>query len=95
MYDTAEKALRYALDSIRYEDVKKADVVIKELEKQIDEQEKQYRRNHIERLNSGECDPEKGVIFIDILSNLERVGDHSHNIAYFTRDIVALSEKKQ
>ena len=91
MYDTAEKALAYALDSIRHEDVQKADTVIKELEQQIDAQEKQYRKNHIERLNKGECDPEKGVIFIDFLSNLERIGDHSHNIAYFTRDIVALS----
>jgi phosphate:Na+ symporter len=92
MYDTVEKALVYALDSIRYEDVKKADEVIYVLEKQIDEQEKQYRRNHIDRLNRGECDPEKGVIFIDILSNLERIGDHSHNIACFTRDIVSLSK---
>ncbi|GHV35470.1 Na/Pi cotransporter [Synergistales bacterium] len=92
MYDTVEKALTYALDSIRYEDVKKADEVIQVLEKKIDEQEKQYRRNHIDRLNRGECDPEKGVVFIDILSNLERIGDHSHNIACFTRDIVALSK---
>ncbi|GHS96395.1 Na/Pi cotransporter [Synergistales bacterium] len=92
MYDTVEKALTYALDSIRYEDVKKADEVIQVLEKKIDEQEKQYRRNHIDRLNRGECNPEKGVIFIDILSNLERIGDHSHNIACFTRDIVSLSK---
>ena len=92
MYDTAEKAIVYALDSIRHEDVKKANIVIKDLEKQIDAQEKQYRKNHIERLNSGICDPEKGIIFIDILSNLERIGDHSHNIAYFTHDIVGLSK---
>lgn len=92
MYDTAEKALVYALDSIRHEDAVKADIVIKELEEQIDAQEKQYRKNHIERLNSGECNPERGVIFIDVLNNLERIGDHSHNIAYFTRDIVSLSK---
>ena len=91
MYDTVEKALTYALDSLRYEDVKKADIVIKELEHQVDAQEKQYRKNHVDRLNRGECDPERGVIFIDILSNLERIGDHGHNIAYFTHDIVALA----
>jgi phosphate:Na+ symporter len=91
MYDTVEKALSHALDSIRHEDVRKANLVIKELERKIDAQEKQYRKNHIERLNSGECNPEKGIIFIDVLSNLERIGDHSHNIAYFTCDIVALS----
>ncbi|MCL2010611.1 MAG: Na/Pi cotransporter family protein [Synergistaceae bacterium] len=93
MYDNVEKALVYSLDSIRREDVKKAGVVIDELETQIDAQEKQFRRNHIERLNAGECNPEKGIIFIDVLINLERIGDHCHNIAYFTRDIVALSRR--
>ncbi|MDR2137533.1 MAG: Na/Pi cotransporter family protein, partial [Synergistaceae bacterium] len=95
MYDTVEMALNHALDSLKYEDLGKADYVIKELEQQIDTQEKQYRKNHIERLNRGECDPEKGVSFIDILSNLERIGDHSHNIAFFTHDIVALSRQPQ
>jgi phosphate:Na+ symporter len=92
MYDTASKAVDYAMQSLQYEDVKKADYVIDDLERRIDDQQKLYRKNHIERLNRGECDPEKGVIFIDILSNLERIGDHSHNIAYFTRDIVFLSQ---
>ena len=95
MYDTVEKALAYALDSLKYEDLKKADCVIDDLEKRIDVQEKQYRKNHIERLNRGECNPEKGVTFIDVLSNLERIGDHSHNIAFFTRDIVSLSHTPQ
>jgi phosphate:Na+ symporter len=93
MYGTVEKALNYALDSLKYEDLEKADYVIKDLEMRIDAQEKQYRKNHIGRLNRGECDPEKGVSFIDILSNLERIGDHSHNIAYFTHDIVTLSRQ--
>jgi phosphate:Na+ symporter len=93
MFNTVEKALNYALDSLKYEDLQKADCVIKELEMKIDAQEKHYRKNHIERLNRGECDPEKGVSFIDILSNLERIGDHSHNIAYFTHDIVTLSKQ--
>ncbi|MDR1622133.1 MAG: Na/Pi cotransporter family protein, partial [Synergistaceae bacterium] len=93
MFGTVEKALDYALDSLKHEDLKKADYVIKELEMRIDAQEKQYRKNHVERLNRGECDPEKGVSFIDILSNLERIGDHSHNIAFFTHDIVALSRQ--
>ena len=68
-----------------------ADRVIKDLENQIDDQERQYRKNHIERLNHGLCDPEKGVDFIDLLGNLERIGDHSHNIAYYIHDIVKLS----
>lgn len=93
MFDTVEQAVTYSLDSIRHEDTLRANHVIKELETRIDQQEKQYRKNHIARLNTGECNPEKGVLFIDILSNLERIGDHSHNIAYFTNDIVSLTSK--
>ena len=91
MFDTAEQAVSCALLSLKSEDTAKADYVIHDLENRIDSQEKQYRRNHIDRLNRGECNPEKGVHFIDILSNLERIGDHSHNIAYFTRDIASVN----
>ena len=94
MFDTAEQALSCALLSLRTEDTAKADYVIHDLEDRIDSQEKRYRRNHIDRLNRGECDPEKGVHFIDILSNLERIGDHSHNIAYFTRDIASVNAQE-
>ncbi len=52
-----------------------------EMEGKIDVTEQAYRDNHIKRLGRGECDPRAGVIFLDILSNLERAGDHSHNIA--------------
>lgn len=91
MFDTSEKALDTALESLKLEDVKKADMVIFQIENKIDAQEKQYRKNHIDRLNKGECDPEKGVNFIDLLGNLERIGDHSNNIAGYTRDIKALN----
>ena len=80
--------------SLKNEDASKADYVIRDLENRIDNQEKQYRKNHIDRLNRGECNPEKGVHFIDILSNLERIGDHSHNIAYFTRDIASVNAQE-
>ena len=91
MFDTSEKAVTTALASLKAEDTAQADLVIHTLEDRIDAQERQYRKNHLERLNSGKCDPERGVNFIDLLGNLERVGDHSHNIAYYTHDIVKLS----
>lgn len=49
--------------------------------------EKQLRLNHIKRLNEGSCDPSSGVIFLDLLANLERVGDHSFNIASYVLNI--------
>ncbi|NLZ53524.1 MAG: Na/Pi cotransporter family protein [Thermoanaerobacteraceae bacterium] len=52
-------------------------------EEEIDMMEKKLRLNHIKRLNEGSCNPSSGVIFLDLLTNLERVGDHSFNIASY------------
>ncbi|MBQ9433597.1 MAG: Na/Pi cotransporter family protein [Synergistaceae bacterium] len=91
MYDTTNQAITLAMSSIQKEDASEAWEVIRDLEKKIDSQERTYRKNHIDRLNRGECDPEKGVNFITLLSNLERIGDHSNNVAGYTLDIIALN----
>ena len=44
--------------------------------------EKELQKKHIERLTRGECTPEAGMIFSDLVSGLERVADHATNIAY-------------
>ena len=93
MYDTTNEAIRLSLSSIEKEDASEAWTVIRDIEKKIDSQERTYRKKHIDRLNKGECDPEKGVNFITLLSNLERIGDHSNNIAGYTLDILALHKK--
>lgn len=51
------------------------------MEDQIDEMERVLRKRHIYRLNRGECSGTAGIVFADIISNLERVGDHAANIA--------------
>lgn len=53
----------------------------KELENEVDLMERELRKNHINRLNSGKCHAGSGVLFLDVISNLERIGDHSHNIS--------------
>ncbi|MBQ3446693.1 MAG: Na/Pi cotransporter family protein, partial [Synergistaceae bacterium] len=93
MYDTTNLALDKSLSSIQHEDSAQAWEVIRDIEKRIDGQERTYRKKHIDRLNRGECDPEKGVNFITLLSNLERIGDHSNNIAGYTLDILAINSK--
>lgn len=52
-----------------------------EKENQIDKMERKLRKKHILRLNDGLCSGQAGVIFVDITSNLERIGDHAVNIA--------------
>lgn len=55
---------------------------IKHLEEAIDEKEKELQQKHIERLASNECTPEAGALFSEIVSGLERIGDHATNIAF-------------
>ncbi|MBC7248155.1 MAG: Na/Pi cotransporter family protein [Actinobacteria bacterium] len=50
----------------------------------VDEMASRFRRNHLQRLNRGECDGAAGVVFLDTLSNLERIGDLSNNVGHVT-----------
>ncbi len=42
--------------------------------------EDEYRNNHIVRLNTGECAVQPGLVFIDMLHNFEKIGDHTYNV---------------
>lgn len=50
-------------------------------EEGIDKLEEELRQNHIHRLNQGKCWPSSGVVYVEMLSNLQRVAAHSANIA--------------
>lgn len=50
-------------------------------EEKIDELQAAYRKAHIRRLNEGICNGSNGAVFLDMLVNLERIGDHCRNIA--------------
>ena len=52
-----------------------------QFEDAIDTTEELLRNNHIRRLNTGECTVISGLIFIDLLHNLEKIGDHCFNMA--------------
>ncbi|MEG2936627.1 MAG: Na/Pi cotransporter family protein [Clostridium sp.] len=54
---------------------------IEAIESNIDALEDEFRNNNIKRLSAKQCTASSGVIFFDLLSNLERVGDHANNIA--------------
>jgi phosphate:Na+ symporter len=51
------------------------------LEESIDQLEEALRNNHISRLNTGECAVMQGLIFIDMLHNFEKIGDHTYKVA--------------
>ena len=57
-------------------------------EDMVDNMEDELREKHIDRLSKGLCQTESGVIFLDIVSNLERISDHATNIAeYVTKEV--------
>lgn len=93
MMDLSEKAVRLSVEALDTADDMKAKQVLK-LEDEIDAMERDLRKRHIDRLNQGVCNPGAGVIFIDILSNLERVGDHANNIALIVKDINVIRGKE-
>ncbi len=89
-YDTLEvyKVALNAIKTISRDDCTR----VIEGDNKIDEMYKNLRKNHIDRLNNYICEPKAGVIFLDIIGNLERIGDHSSNIA---EAILEAVEKKK
>ena len=61
---------------------------VNKIEMEVDFLEDELREKHIERLVNGKCNPEAGTLFLDIISNLERISDHATNLAeYITKEI--------
>lgn len=80
MYNKVLSTYTYALESMRTSDVDLACKVIK-MEEQVDIMEKSCRLNHMRRLNNNMCSIDNGIIYLEIIANLERVSDHAVNIA--------------
>ncbi len=80
MFDKVIKTYEYSLMALEKSDIDLACRVIK-MEEQVDAMESSYRKSHIKRLNEGLCTIDTAVVYLDIISNLERISDHSVNIA--------------
>ena len=50
-------------------------------EQEIDDITEALRQHHVDRLKQHKCSAKNGMIYLDILTNLERIGDHAENIA--------------
>lgn len=79
--DMVNKIIQYAIEMFVKGDERHMQDVI-ELEDMVDEKEKLMQKQHVQRLTRGECTPEAGMIFSDVVSGLERVADHATNIAF-------------
>ena len=54
---------------------------VAQLEQRIDDMTAQYRRNQLERMRTGDCDQESCILYSELLTDFERIGDHVLNIA--------------
>lgn len=59
---------------------------VSQFEDEVDLLEEELREKHMERLSTGECNPPAGVVFLNLISNLERISDHSYNLASYVKN---------
>jgi phosphate:Na+ symporter len=86
--EITRNALILAYQTLEHHDKAAAEQVLP-LEEEIDDLTEDYRKNHIRRLNEGKCNGSNGAVFLDMLTNLERVSDHCRNIAQYILEEVS------
>jgi phosphate:Na+ symporter len=80
MMNKAVESVKTVVEALEKDDKQKAASIIA-MDDILDDLERTLRAGHIKRLNQGICYPASGVVFLDMLSHLERIGDHAVNIA--------------
>ncbi|PGC21109.1 sodium:phosphate symporter [Bacillus wiedmannii] len=80
MLELTISTLQDAVEALTNFDTELAQTVIAK-ERKIDQMERVLRKRHVLRLNERSCSGDASIIFVDMVSNLERIGDHAVNIA--------------
>ncbi|MFI3251703.1 MAG: Na/Pi cotransporter family protein [bacterium] len=79
MFDKVLEMLTITIDSIELLNKEQLEIVF-ELEKDVDTMEEKYRKRHFVRINQQSCSAPSHT-FVEMLSNLERIADHCHNVS--------------
>jgi phosphate:Na+ symporter len=80
MIGLSQTCFENSLKALTGGDAEASERVLKE-EEEADGLQMKLRANHMARLSNDECQPLPGIVFLDIVTNLERVTDHAKNIA--------------
>ena len=80
LFSIIRSQLEKALNSYFNEDIQLAHEISK-TENELDHLVKEYRINHINRINDKACSEIEAGFYVDIISNIERIGDHCYNMA--------------
>jgi phosphate:Na+ symporter len=75
-----EQMFDYIIAALQDSDVEQAKSALTN-EKNLNRMQIEFRRSHVDRMRDGLCTPESGLIFIDLVDNVEKIGDHLTNIA--------------
>ena len=57
------------------------------IEQKTDDMRDKYFKKQLQRLKKGKCKPQSGIVFSEILTDFERMGDHALNIAQQYREM--------
>lgn len=66
---------------------------VEDKEQEIDDLTEALREHHVDRVKNKKCSAKNGMLYLDILTNLERIGDHAENIATSTERLVPVNNK--
>ncbi len=83
MYETTLKLIDGSIEAFTSQtlDSEKADE-LSEYESSVDDMQTNFEQSHIERLNAHKCNTRAGMLFINTITDFERVADHATNIAW-------------
>ena len=80
IYKKTLEAVNHAMDALEFSD-KGAVKLTEECEQAVDVLEADLRKAHMKRLSNKQCNAAKGIVFLDALTNIERISDHAMNVA--------------
>ena len=85
MADDARRIVALSLDIFTEESYTRL-YELDKIEASIDLQKTELIGHHVDRLMEGTCEPFAGITFTNVVTELERIGDHAENIAYALSD---------
>ena len=80
MWNELDSMMIETEEALRKTDTSIAEKVLRR-EQLINQFQEDLKHGHVNRLNDGRCDIQSGVLFIDLVDNMEKIGDHLTNIA--------------
>ncbi len=75
-----QEMMEKAKEAVKEQDAEIALEILK-IEDNVNTLQEEIKENHIKRLNEKICDIKTGVVFVELIDNLEKIGDHLTNIA--------------